>query len=71
MTIGLQARVDQALAQARENGFDLFGLADPCLIACDLMDCDADFERENFDEVAACCLQWLLRQEGRDHVTIT
>lgn len=63
----LQERVDAAMAIAQENGYhqraDLtndYQTAND--LAVDLMDCDADFEDEDFNEVLACMQVWLAGQ---------
>jgi hypothetical protein len=58
----LQEQVDAAMARALENGFDMADLDDPELIACDLMDSDADFGGGDFLAIADCCRDWIKRQ---------
>jgi hypothetical protein len=63
----LQARVDEALATAIENGYDMVSLGDAAALATDLLDCNSDFEQPPvlYDDVVACCDKWLGRQRSK------
>jgi len=63
--VSLPDRIDAAFARAAENGYDMAAIDDADLLACDLVDFDCDFAREDFGAVRAACENWLDRQLGR------
>lgn len=59
----VQHRVNEAMRNARENGY-LFEGWSATQIANDILDFDAALEGEEVGEVVLCVVDWLLRNGG-------
>ena len=57
----LQDKVNRALENSKQNGFDPT-VPNPFFTACDLAKYDADLEHEDLDQIQDCVVQWLAKK---------